>query len=205
MNKAEIEEDNIEGWGHNDIPFYGGESRTISLVGPIETDTATRFISQLFQLNSEDTTQPIFVHLNTEGGSVPDAMAIYDAMKIVESPIIMMVLGACMSAGLVILQAADLRLSSKNSLFFYHQMIMSDIQVWNGETAESISEYYKAGQDAYDEKIKTRSKIKKSVWAKEFAGKVAKFFSADDAKEFGIIDAIIKEAKKPKIKMEEKL
>ena len=188
-------------WQPGQYSFYGPESRTIPLVGQIDQDIASAFISQLLELDGQCEDVPIIVHLNTEGGSLVDAFAIYDMIKAVKSPVIMVVMGGCMSAGLLILSAADMRFSTPNSLFFYHQVILDGLSVQSAEHIESMASYYAMAQADYDEIVRSRAKISKTVWKKEFAGRTSKFLTATQALQFGIVDEIIKYTKKPKIKL----
>lgn len=202
MTDSEPEDKEVaENWGHQDVPFYGPKSRTVSLTGEINNHSATAFIGQLLELQDEDPATPIIIHLNTEGGSLVDAFAIYDLIKIVSCPIIIIVIGACMSAGLLILSAADQRFATPNSLFFYHQIIVSDVNIGSGEHIESMAEYYKQAQGSYDEIIRKRSRITLKKWEREFKGKTSKFFTANQAFDVGLVDQVLEFATKTKLKI----
>lgn len=81
---------------------------------------AERLHKQLHVLETSSTTEPIFIDLVTPGGDNDYGFAIYD--RICRSPchITIQGVGQVMSAGTVILQAADRRLLSANTLLMFH-------------------------------------------------------------------------------------
>lgn len=187
------------GWGGQEVPYYGSDRRTLSLFGPIDEDRSERLIAQLWELDAEDSENAIFLHLNTEGGSLSEAFAIYDVMKTIKSPIAIMTFGGCMSAGLLVLAGGDLRIATPNTVFFYHEMIISDVSFNASQQISSLNEFYQKSQTDYNKVLRERSKISKTVWDKEFSGKTSKFFSAEQALAWKIIDHITVFPKKNKL------
>ena len=55
----------------------------------------------------------------------------------------------------------------------------------------------------YDAALIERTKIKKSVWKKEFEGCTSKYFGAEEAQKYKFVNGILKQTKKPKIELQE--
>jgi ATP-dependent Clp protease protease subunit len=176
-------------WDPRDIKFFGSKSRTIPFYSHIDNDTALYFNSQLYELD-RISNDPIYVILNTEGGSVDASFAIYDCIRSLESPVFILTTGLCASGGLIVLSAADYRISSPNCLFFYHQPILDGFEVQSIEQSQSTEALYRHYQQTMDDLIKTRTKISKKNWNEFFEGKTSYYFSTKKALEFGFIDDV---------------
>lgn len=176
-------------WGPRDIKFFGSTSRTIPFFDRIAPDSALYLISQLYELDNISD-EPIYLLLNTEGGDVDSSFAIYDCIKSLESPVIILTIGLCASGGLIVLAAGDYRISSPNCLFFYHQPIMSEFEVQSTEQARSTESLYTYYQETMDEAIKKKTKISKKLWNENFEGKTSFYFNSKKALEFGFIDEL---------------
>lgn len=175
------------------IIFIGTEIDDI--VGNIVT-------SQLLYLNSVDQTKPITIHLNTPGGSVTDGLSIYDSMLYVENPVYTICTGIAASMGAVLLCAGEYghRYSQKHSRIMIHE-------VSSGQSGK-MSEM----QDSFDETKKLNAELFNILalhtghTVKEIEDVALRrdfWMSADEAKEFGVIDNIFaptKEIKAPKRK-----
>ena len=178
-------------WHLEEPQYFGPETRSLFLSGPINNNTTKNIISQLLELNARSN-KPIKLYLNTSGGSLPDAFAIYDTIKAIESPVYTIVKGLCASGGLIILLAGSKRFSSKNSLFFYHQPVMFLDQVNSIEQSNGLSEAYTLSKALFDGKILSETKIDIDVWSEHFKNRTYKYFNATEAKTFGFINEIIK-------------
>lgn len=178
-------------WGPGDLQFYGPETRTIPLIGDINERTATVFISQILGLVAKDPISPISVHLNTPGGSLSDGFAIYDSIIAIPNPVIVTAIGQCASAGLLILSAADIKLSFKNTIFFYHPLQSYQTVTGSEEQADSVHEMYKMSLKRYNDCIKDGFGMKVATWRKHFEDVTSKYFYSEEAREFGIIDEIV--------------
>lgn len=189
-------------WTAETMVYHGSKTRSIVLNVDIDNDVAAALCSQIYKLTEEDPDAPITLHLNTLGGSVIDALAIYDTLKISTAPIIVIVAGACMSAGLIILAAGDLRLSTPNSTFFYHQPVMSGGDHITHETIKSTSEMYIWSVKKLDKIIRERSGLSRKHWKKDFQGRIAKNFSPQQALKYNLIDNILHYADKPQLLLE---
>lgn len=178
-------------WSPMDVTFFGPKNKIISLWGPINDDTSLPVISQIMELDKIKSTDPITILMNTEGGSQMDAYAIYDAIKTVSTPVTVIATGLCASAGLVILSAANYKLATPNTIFFYHQTIMeSQKGLHSIEASEGISHAYKMLSERYDNTIINNSNLDKTAWINFFKNKTVKYFNSKEALQYGIIDDI---------------
>lgn len=189
-------------WSTETRQFFGPETRNIEFVGTVTDKTAGAIISQLYQLNMEDDSAPIFLHINSGGGSAFDGFAIYDAIKGIPNPVIGIVRGIAGSAALLFLQACDVRIGYKNSALFYHQPIALQI-ISSPEGLESESNLYREFMIRMDDAIRTRAKISKASWAKNFAGKTSKWIFATEAVNLGLLDGTLMNPKKTKFNIED--
>lgn len=190
-----------EYWTPGDVPYYGPVDRAIALYGEISRESALVTISQLLELDRREDA-PIQIHLNTDGGSLADALAIYDQIRSLDSPVIVVATGTCASAGLIILSAGDLRMATEHCLFFYHQAILPPEGITCFEQIDSTHMAYQLCQTTYDNIIIKRSKMSKTMFKKEFKGKISKYFTAEEAEKYKLIDGImLPQKKKTKIKL----
>lgn len=181
-------------WPPNAITFYGADSRHICVAGEITEELAVAICSQLQELAVQEPHEPIWVHINSPGGSVIDGLAIFDMMRMVSCPIVTLVNGGALSCGLLISQGGDLRLATPNSMFFYHQPVMGVQGFEAQEDIEVTHGFYNWCKERCDEILKTRSKITKRVWKEHFEKSRGVYFSAYQAKEYKIIDHILEPA-----------
>lgn len=188
-------------WTPYEHKYFGQSTRTLSFFGEVCTEKAELFISQLLELEKQNDAEPIQVYLNTEGGSLTDGLAIYDAIKTVSCPVIVIATGLCSSAGLIILSAADYRLASETTTFFYHQPIVSSGNIDSIDGMKSISDYYEHCQTVADKIIKDRTNMKKSLWNTNFKNKTSFYFSVDKALQYNLIDKVL-EIRKYEVEIE---
>lgn len=183
-------------WGPGNIVFYGPASRHLLLSGAVTPAMADTLCSQIQQLDaiSHD---PITMYINTLGGDVISALAIYDMLRVVQSPICTIVNGACFSAGLLILSAGDLRLATPSSLFYYHQVVMSPAEVISGDIFKSTSAFYDGLQTRFDHVLRKRAGMSRTKWKKYFEGQLSKHFNTKKALKYGFIDDQLDYATKP--------
>lgn len=166
------------------------KDRIIFLGEPIDDHTANITIAQFLFLDAENSDQDIKFYINSPGGSVTAGLAIYDTMQYIKSPISTICVGMAASMASVLLAAGTpgKRFALPNSEIMIHQVMggaegqASDIKI----RAEHI--------------LKIKDKMNK-ILASHTGQKVATiekdsdrdyFMSADEAKEYGIVDKIIK-------------
>jgi len=166
------------------------KDRIVFLAGPINDIVANSVIAQLLFLASKDPKKDIQLFINTPGGSVTAGMAIYDTMQYVKPNIATVCIGLAASMGAVLLAAGakGKRIALPNSQVLLHQ-------VMGGVTGQASEIEITAKQI-----IKIKEKLN-TILAKhtgQSLDKVVKdtdrdfYLSADEAKEYGIIDQVIK-------------
>jgi len=166
------------------------KERIIFLAGPISDPVSNSVIAQMLFLASKDPKKDIQLYINTPGGSVTAGLAIYDTMQYVKAPVCTICFGLAGSMGAVLLAAGEKgkRFALPNTEILLHQ-------VAGGATGEAVEIEITAKQI-----IKIKNKLNK-ILAKHTGqpvGKVEKdtdrdfYLSAEEAKEYGIIDEVIK-------------
>ena len=98
------------------------KTRSILLSGEINKDSADKFIKDLLVLEAESN-DPVKVFINSPGGDVDAGFAIYDMVRFVSCPVIMIGMGLIASAASLILLAvpAERRVGLPNSSYLIHQ------------------------------------------------------------------------------------
>ncbi|MEI6054628.1 MAG: ATP-dependent Clp endopeptidase proteolytic subunit ClpP [Lentisphaerota bacterium] len=165
------------------------KDRIILLGTPIDDQIANLIVAQLLYLQSEDPKKDIDMYINSPGGSVTAGMAIYDTMQILSCDIKTYCVGQAASMGAVLLCAGakDKRFALPNSRIMIHQP-------WGGAegTAADISIHAK-------EILRTRATLN-SIIAYHTGQKISKiekdterdfFMSAQESKEYGIVDSVL--------------
>lgn len=190
-------------WNPKQTVFFGPTSRSILISGTISQEVSDAVVSQLLELNAIDPKEPITLYLNTLGGDVISALAIYDMLQIIQAPIITIVNGACYSCGLVLLAAGGMRLATPLSTFHYHQVVMNPPQMLSHTMFDSTGEFYQLLQRRIDKILLERSGMDKDEWEQHFAGNMSKHFTAEQAVEYSFLDDLIEYSSKPELKKEE--
>ncbi len=166
------------------------KDRIIFLVGPITDAVANSVIAQMLFLASKDSQKDIQIYINTPGGVVTAGMAIYDTMQYVKCPVSTVCIGIAGSMGATLLAAGakGKRFALPNAEVLLHQ-------VAGGATGQAVEIEITAKQI-----IKIKEKLNK-ILAKHTGQPLEKvekdtdrdfYLSADEAKEYGIIDEVIK-------------
>jgi ATP-dependent Clp protease protease subunit len=169
------------------------KERIIFLGGPINDAVANTVIAQLLFLTHEDPKKDIQLYINSPGGSVTAGMAIYDTMQFVKPDVSTMCVGIAASMGAFLLAAGKKgkRLSLPNSEILLHQVAVDSI----GGQATEI-------EISARQIIKTKARLNQ-ILAKSTGQSLAKvekdterdfWLSAEEAKEYGVIDEIIKKS-----------
>ncbi len=169
------------------------KERIVFLGGPINDAVANAVIAQLLFLEHEDSKKDIKLYLNTPGGSVTAGMAIYDTMQYVKPDVATMCVGMAASMGAVLLGAGaqGKRFALPNSEILLHQ-------VMGGAEGQATEIEITARQI-----IKIKDKIN-HILSKNTGQPLAKiekdtdrdfYMTPEEAKEYGLIDEIIKKHK----------
>jgi ATP-dependent Clp protease protease subunit len=99
------------------------KERIIFLTGPFEDGMSSLICAQLLFLESENPKKEIAMYINSPGGVVTSAMAIYDTMQYIKSPVSTVCMGMAASAGSLILVAGEpgRRVALPNARVLLHQ------------------------------------------------------------------------------------
>lgn len=103
------------------------KARKVFLWGEVSDKSARDVTEKLLYLELEKPGEPITFYINTPGGSITAGMAIYDTMKLITSPITVVVTGMAASMGSILLCGADKgkRLLYPHSRVLIHQPLIS--------------------------------------------------------------------------------
>tara|TARA_R110000868_G_scaffold44306_3_gene148123 strand:+ start:1652 stop:2212 length:561 start_codon:yes stop_codon:yes gene_type:complete len=96
-------------------------TRTIVLEGEVDAAMTMRLFKNMNILQQRTSSNPMTIVINSEGGDVQQALAMYDLIQASDVHITTVALGDCMSSACIILQAGDLRKSYASSTVMYHQ------------------------------------------------------------------------------------
>ena len=165
--------------------------RIIFIGQPIDDDIANLVVAQLIHLESDDPDKDISVYVNSPGGSLHAGLAIYDAMQYVRPDVQTLCYGMAMSAGSLIVTggAQGKRLTLPNARILIHQPSAgfqgqsTDIEIHAREVLELrrlLEEIYarhtgQSAEQVHDDMDRDR------------------FFSAEGAVQYGLVDRIITE------------
>ena len=166
------------------------KERIVFLAGPITDPVANSIIAQMLFLASKEPEKDIQLYINTPGGSVTAGLAIYDTMQYVKCPISTVCIGLAGSMGATLLAAGakGKRFALPNAQVLLHQ-------VAGGVTGEAVEIEITAKQI-----IKIKEKLN-NILAKHTGQPLEKvekdtdrdfYLSAEESKEYGIIDEVIK-------------
>lgn len=164
--------------------------RIIFLGTPINDDVANIVIAQLLFLESDNPERDIHMYINSPGGSVSAGLAIYDTMQYLKSPVNTSCMGLAASMGAFLLAAG--RPGKRSALPHARIMIHQPSQGGGGGTASDIEIQAK-------EILWLRSKMNE-LMAKHTGQPIERierdtdrdrFMSAEEAKEYGMIDNVI--------------
>jgi len=171
------------------------EERIIFLGVQIDDASANDVIAQLIALESMDPDRDITMYINSPGGSVTSMMAIYDTMQFVQPEIQTVCIGQAASAAAVLLAAGtqDKRMALPNARILLHQPATeggygqsSDLEIQAREILRmrSSMERIIARHSGRDEE-QVRRDVERD-----------KFFSAEEAKEYGLVDDVLTNLKR---------
>jgi ATP-dependent Clp protease, protease subunit len=174
------------------------KDRIVMLGTPINDDVANTIIAQLLFLESEDPDKDINLYINSPGGVVTSGMAIYDTIQFMKAPVSTICVGQAASMGALLLTAGakGKRFALPNAQIMIHQPSggaqgqATDIEIHAKEilkTRERLNKIlaFHTGQ--------ALEKIEEDVERDHF-------LTAQEAKDYGLIDDILAKRPEPKKK-----
>jgi ATP-dependent Clp protease protease subunit len=163
--------------------------RIVFLGTPIDDQISNLIVAQLLHLESDDPDKDISLYINSPGGSIYAGLAIYDTMQFIKPDVTTICYGVAMSMGSLLLAGGTegKRLALPNSRILIHQPSSgfegqaTDIEIHAREVIDlrrRIDEIYakhtgRPEQQVHDDMERDR------------------FFKADEAQEYGLIDRVI--------------
>ena len=163
--------------------------RVVFLAQPIDDTIASLVIAQLLHLAAEDPDKDIMLYINSPGGSVTSALAIYDTMQYIKPDVVTICIGMAASAAALLLTAgaAGKRYALPNSEVLIHQPLggtqgqATEIEIWAAHM------------------LRTRTRLDE-ILAKHTGQPIDKIhtdterdniMTAQEAKDYGLVDAVI--------------
>ena len=163
--------------------------RIVFLGAPINDDVANIIIAQLLFLEADNPERDIYVYINSPGGIVSSGLAIYDTMQYLKAPVNTICMGMAASMGSFLLAAGN---HSKRSALPHSRIMIHQPSGGAQGTAADIE--IQAREILY-----LRSKLN-DLYAKHTGQSLEtierdmdrdRFMSAEEAKEYGLIDSVI--------------
>ena len=168
------------------------KDRIIFLGEDVNPASASLVIAQLLFLESEDPDKEICLYINSPGGSITDGMGIVDTMNYIKCPVSTICVGMAASMGAVLLCSGEKgkRYATPNAEILIHQPLIGGGGI-SGQTTEI--------KIHADHMVRTRNKLNKLL--SDRTGKPLEviekdterdyYMTAEEALEYGLIDAII--------------
>ena len=173
-----------------DIYTRLGVERILFLGQEVTDGIANSLVAQMLYLDSDDSSKPIYLYINSPGGSVTAGLAIFDTMQYVKSDVVTICVGLAASMGAFLLAAGTKgkRLALPHSRIMIHQPLggtsqrqASDIEI---EAREILRIKDMLNQSLADMCSQTLEKVTKDT-DRDY------FLSAAEAMEYGLIDRVI--------------
>ena len=166
------------------------ENRVIFLVGEINQASSARIMMQMLYLEDQKKGQQINLYINSPGGAVDDTLAMYDTMQFISSDVATYCIGRAYSGAAVLLCAGE---KGKRHILPHAKVMIH--QPYGGITGQTSDIQIQAEQiigakKTLNEIIANHSgQTFKTV---EKDGERDKYFSADEAKAYGLVDDVFK-------------
>lgn len=164
------------------------KTRQILLSGEINKDLAEKFNKQLLLLEA-DNNKTVYVYIDSPGGDVSAGFAIYDMIRFVKCPVVLIGNGLIASAAALILLAVpqNMRVGLPNSEYLIHQPLSgmrgtaTDIQIHTANVKKTKAKINKIISEATGKDLKkVEADTDRDYW-----------LDADEALEYGLISKII--------------
>ena len=178
------------------------ENRIIFMIGEISYALAAAVIMKMLYLDNQKRGSEISLYINSPGGSVDDTMAVYDTMQFINSPVATYCIGRAESGGAIILSAGQK--GRRHAL--PHAKIMLH-QPWGGVSGQAADIKIQA-----EEILKTKQMVNE-ILAKHTGQPIERitaeterdrYMTAQEAKQYGLIDEVLHEAEDDKTKKQNK-
>lgn len=165
------------------------KDRIIMLSGEVHDQVASTIVAQMLFLEAEDPEKDIYFYINSPGGVITAGMAIYDTMNYIRSNVATICIGQAASMGAFLLSSGEQgkRYALPHARIMIHQPLggaqgqATDIEIQAKEILRMKSELNRILANQTGQSIK---KVEKDT-DRDF------FMSAEEAKDYGIIDEVL--------------
>ena len=188
---AEQEGDLLKRLQEKDLEMNLYKARKIFLWSEVDDESAKAVVTRLLSLDVEHPGEEIVLYINSPGGSIHDGLAIYDAVQAIQSPVSTLCVGMAASMGAVLLAcgARGRRFAWPHARIMIHQPhIMGTI------TGTATDLDIRARETLrYREELNRILAERTGKTAEQIAQDTDRdyFMSAEEAREYGLIDEII--------------
>ena len=164
------------------------KERVIFVTGGVEDHMASLITAQLLFLEAENPKKEISMYINSPGGVVTSGMAIYDTMQYIRAPVATLCIGQAASMGSLLLAAGekDMRFALPNARIMVHQP--------SGGFQGQASDIERHAQEILDMRARLNkiyvTHTGQNLRKIEDALERDTFMTADQAKDFGIVDEV---------------
>ncbi len=170
------------------------ENRIVFLIGEINQASVSRVMMQMLYLENQRRSQEISLYINSPGGAVDDTLAAYDTMRFLSSPIATYCIGRAYSGAALLLTAGE-----KGRRFMLPHAKVMIHQPYGGVTGQAEDIRLQAEQIIKSKQ--TLSRIIAENTGQSYDTVVAdserdKYFTAEEAKEYGLVDEVLVSAPK---------
>lgn len=170
------------------------KTRQIILSGEINEENTAKTIQQLLLLEA-DSDKPIYIYIDSPGGSIDSGFGIYDVIRFINAPVYTIGTGLIASMGSIILLAApkERRLGLPNSHYLIHQPLIggvaqgvaTDLEIQAEEISKSKEKLIKLISEETGKSVEQVAKdCDRDHW-----------LTADEAKDYGLISKVISSRK----------
>ena len=169
------------------------EQRKIFLWGGVDDASAKDIVEKLLYLDGTEPGKEITFYINTPGGSITAGMAVYDTIRLIGSPVKVVVTGMAASMGSILLQAPK---EKGGRLLFPHARVMIHQPLIMGRIQAPAVDIHIQAQEM--ERLRTELNEILAKASKQKLEKVVKdtdrdfYMTAEEAIEYGLADGIVK-------------
>jgi ATP-dependent Clp protease protease subunit len=169
------------------------EQRKIFLWGGVDDASAKDIVEKLLYLDATDPGKEITFYINTPGGSITAGMAVYDTIRLISSPVKVVVTGMAASMGSILLQAPK---EKGGRLLFPHARVMIHQPLIMGRIQAPAVDIHIQALEM--ERLRTELNEILAKASKQKLEKVEKdtdrdfYMTAEEAIEYGLADGIVK-------------
>ncbi len=169
------------------------KTRQIILSGEINKELAEKIVRQLLVLEADDAEKPVYIYIDSPGGDVDAGFAIFDMIRFVSCPVILVGMGLIASAAALILLAVEKenRVSLPNSRYLIHQPssgmkgVATDIEIHAKEMERTKAVLNQIIAEQTGKSLeKVAGDTNRDYW-----------LTAQEAVEYGLVSKIIKSRK----------